>query len=70
MTAIPAQKAYINALYNKLNINYKDRQMPSSTVEASALIRDLKEQTENMIDSAMRGDYDGPTGESYRNFSR
>jgi hypothetical protein len=69
MTATPSQKAYINALYNKLSIGYKDRIMPSSTIEASALIRDLKEQVENMMDNAMEGEYDHGETRGYRRAS-
>lgn len=39
-----AQLAYINDLYNKLDVRYPLREKPEDTIAASALIRKLKDE--------------------------
>lgn len=55
--ATPSQRGYIDVLYTTLNTPFERRQKPRSTVEAAALIRDLKQQVEELKDTAIAGGY-------------
>lgn len=50
----PAQMAYIDSLYEKLNVSYSKRIRASNTLHASALIRELQSRVDERVEKAMR----------------